>query len=509
MVRGFMAAVLAFAGLATTPAHAEWRDATSRHFILYADASEAKMRENAIALERLDQVLRRFMVLGDPDDAAVNKVTVFMTSQSGIRALCKCNDIAGLYQPRVSGPVAFSGPIGGDGDQSRIVLFHEYAHHFLLGSYDIAFPMWFSEGFAEFASTMSIKDNKAMLGMAAQHRAYGLLLAEKLTAEQMFDSRTWDALRGSAVDAFYGRGWLLTHFLSFQPERFKQFQDYLTRLNRGTPSLEAARAAFGDLKSLDKYLTVYLRRSRIPGLPTDLATLPMPAVAVRALSPGEAAMVGMRMTSTRGVDEKSAKALYARAAPVAARHPADAVVQGWLAEMAYDAGEDDAARAAADRAIAVDPRSVQGLLYRARIEMRRLARDKVADATAWSKARKWILAANRLDPDDADPLWTFWTSYALQGATPSKSAFAGLYRAAELVPQDPGVRYAAAFARLAAGENNEARILLRPLAYSPHAPADNPAVRMLAALDAGKTGTDVLAAGEEKRDGEKQGASTD
>lgn len=196
-------------------------------------------------------------------------------------------------------------------------------------------------------------------------------------------------------------------------------------------------------------------------------------------------MVKMRMASTFGVDKATAGPLFAKAAPVAARYPDDPVVQGWLAEMAYDAGDDAAALAAADRAIARDPKSTQALLYRARIDMRRLAAASNATPADWIAARKPILAANRLNPDDAEPLWTFYQSFVTEGREPSKSAFAGLYRAQDLIPQDPGVRFAAAMARLNAGEAGAARALLRPLAYNPHASGDNVAAKIVAALDAG------------------------
>ncbi len=42
----------------------------------------------------------------------------------------------------------------------------------------------------------------------------------------------------------------------------------------------------------------------------------------------------------------------------------------------------------------------------------------------------------------------------------------------------------------------EARVLLRPLAHDPHAPADHPAARMLAAREAGRSGAEAIAVGE-------------
>jgi hypothetical protein len=53
-------------------------------------------------------------------------------------------------------------------------------------------------------------------------------------------------------------------------------------------------------------------------------------------------------------------------------------------------------------------------------------------------------------------------------------------------------------ARIEAKEWAEAKRLLRPVAYHPHAPADNPALAMLTAIEAGKSGSEIRAVGEVK-----------
>ena len=497
-------------GLLMAPAaRAEWLEAKSRHFTLYSDTSEKALRRQSEQLERLDWGLRRFLNVPDEPDIESRKVTVFMVNDGDVRRLCRCTNVAGFYNSRVSGSIAF-GAKGGwteGNDWGRIVLFHEYAHHFLLGTYDIAFPAWYSEGFAEFASTMRITEESATIGVAAQHRAYGLLSGERLTARQMLDPST--KLAGSQMDAFYGRGWLMTHYFSFDRARNTQFLAYLSAINKGTPAITAAEEAFGDLTLLDRKLSSYLGQRRLLGMTMPLAGQPVPPVAIRRLTDGEADMIDLRMQSVRGVDEDDAAKVYAKATPIAARYQDDPVVQGWLAEMAYDAGQDEAALAAANRAIARDPSSVQALLYQAFVKLRRAQQAKSTDPKTWAAVRASIVNANRADPDDAEPLWWFWQSFELQGIEPSASAIKGLHRAQELAPQDTYVRFAAAMARIEAGEIPAAQRLLRPMAYHPHAPADNAASRVLAALDAGKRGAEAIASGDNPEPKERSGAAQD
>ena len=494
--RGVLATLCAL--MAASSARAEWLEARSRHFVLYADTGEAAIRRQSEALERLDGGLRRFMNVADEPDIASRKLTVFLVDDRDIARLCRCTNVGGFYVSRVSGSLAFSGKGGWTdaANNGRLVLFHEYAHHFLLGSYNLAFPSWYSEGFAEFASTMRINPDAAVIGYPAQHRAYSLVQGQRFSTEQLFDPTLRARLRSmEQIDAFYGRGWLLTHFISFNPTRASQFSTYIAALNKGVPGIAAAQQAFGDLKMMNDQVSAYLARRTLPGMTLRYADATLPPVSVRKLSAGEAALIDLRMESVRGVNREAGVKLYARAAPIAARYPDEPRVQGWLAEMAYDAGRDDASEAASARAIARDPKSMQALLYRGMVQLRRLGQAKSTDAAAWDAARRSIIAANRSDPDDARPLWLFWQSFAMEGRKHRPSAITGLLRAQELAPQDEGVRFAAAMARLEANQLAEAKSLLRPLAYDPHAGPDNAAGRMIAALDAGKKGPDVIAAG--------------
>lgn len=499
----FIVRSLALAALTmTAPAHAAWLTATSRHFIVYSDTNDAALRKQATQLEQFDSMIRRFHHTGADEDAEFNRVTVYvLPTANSVQKMMGVRNVAGFYVPRVTGSVAFTPRQGGGGEYDlspRIVLFHEYAHHFLLGNYAIAYPAWFSEGYAEFASTMMEKQGFLWLGAAANHRAYGLVFDKALSIRQLFDPPA--NMTDRQTESLYGRGWLLTHYLVFDPERRKQLTRYFTLFNQGKPSIEAATEAFGDLKALDSQLERYLGRSTLPAIKVDPADLGTPKVDIRPLTPGEAALIALRMESTRGVDAKSAPPLYAKASAAAAPFAKDAVAQGWLAEMAFDAGRYDAAEAAADAAIAVDAKSSQALLYKARVHMYRASEAKATGDAVWAEARSWIIKANRAQTNDAAALALFYESFLAAKATPSKSAVAGLYRAVALVPQDGGTRFLAARQLILDGDTARAKDFLRPLASDPHAGPTSGAGRLLALLDAGQTGRAAIDALEKAAD---------
>lgn len=472
------------------PARAEWLQATSKHFIVYADGDADTVKRQAEDLERFDSVFRYFQKVPEREEDASNKLTVYVVaSGNAVRRLYGENsrNIGGFYQGRASGSVAFTPARGSTGDERsrdepRIVLFHEYAHHAMLGNYNAAYPAWFAEGYAEFLSTVRFDKDVFWIGAAAQHRAYTLHLGASLPAEQLF-AANMQTLSKEQIASLYARGWLLTHYIETDDTRRKQFGVYLEALNAGKPSVEAARAVFGDLKQLDRDMDKRMNASKLPAYRISNDKLPQPAVTIRPLRAGEKAMINLRMQSDRGVNRTTAQPILAEAVQIGARFPDDPVVQGWLAEMALDAGRYDLADAAADRALAADPKSAQALVYKGQVHLRRAREAKVKDPAVWQEARSWLLKANRLDSNDAYTLMLYYSSFGMAGVQPTANAKAALTRAHELVPQDPGLSFAYARQSLIDGKLDDARQALRPLAYSAHAAADNPAARLLAALD--------------------------
>ncbi|MGH6614638.1 tetratricopeptide repeat protein [Sphingomonas sp.] len=374
-----------------------------------------------------------------------------------------------------------------------VILYHEYGHHFMLGNFAAAYPSWFTEGYAEVVSTATFHNNQVTIGAPANHRAYTLFHGKALPIEELLGSAQ-QRMTGEQVDDLYARGWLMTHYLMFNDARAAKFTTYINLLNNGTPSIDAARTAFGDLKELDRDLGRYLS-TRLPGKVITLTPEQMPKIDIKPLSEGASAMMAARMQSARGGDKEKALRVFVQGKEVAERYPDDPVVQTWLAEMAYDAGDDPASEAAADRALAKDPKTANAMLYKARVLMRRATKDKAAaDDKAWTTARSWIVKANRADPDSAAALALFYTCFLEQGLAPSESAILGLQKAFDLVPQDEELRFLVARQDINDGNPLLARRTLAPLAYNPHAPRDNPAARLIADLTAGKSGPDALAA---------------
>jgi tetratricopeptide (TPR) repeat protein len=479
-----IAALLLGLSLFATPAVAEWREASSRHFLVYSEGGAQTLQEFATKLEKFDKAMRLRLNFPDEDLGPGNRVTVFVVdNMAAVQRLARArgSGIAGFYAGRAGASIAVVPRISGGGGRNDLdpatILLHEYSHHMMLQSVSAAYPAWFREGFAEFYSTARFeKDGSIGFGAAANHRAWGLVGMDPLPIELLFDPtrRKLSQLEWEAT--VYGRGWLLTHYLTFERSRTGQLNAYLTAINSGKGSLEAARAAFGDLKVLDRDLKTYLNRRTIPYLPMKAELLTIQPVAIRTLRPGEAAIMDLRMRSRVGVTKDDAGRVARDMRKAAAAWPDDPAVQAALAEAEFDAGDLDAADAAAGRAIAADPKNVDALIYRARVAFERAKASAASDEAKWKAVRRLIGQANRADNNHPQPLVLYHQSYEAQGIAPTPLAVQGLIQAFALAPQDIGLRMAAARQLLVDGKAAEARRALAPIAYDPHGGALGQAV---------------------------------
>lgn len=466
-----MAACLLWPGFA----HAAWLEASGEHFVIYADDREQDITRFATQLESYHAAMATVLASDLPPPSPSNRVTVFVVrGEREVRSLYgdKKSNVAGFYVPRAGASVAIVPAVqAGKGEIafSMVVLLHEYAHHFLMSMNSSERPRWFNEGAAEFfASSRFDSDGSVWLGRPAQHRAGELYMSEDVTATELLDPAAYEKKHKDDDDAFYGKSWLLYHYLTFKDERKGQLTAYLNALDAGSDQVEAAGKAFGDFGVLERNLQTYLRANRMSALKLTPAILKVSPVKVRTLSAGEAAMMPVRIKSQRGVSSKeAANEVLAMARQIAATYPGDAAVQTALAECEFDAGNDKEAIAAADAALAIDRNQVNAYIQKgyALFDIAEHADDRDA---AYKAARAPFVALNRIENDHPIPLMYFFRSYVLQGKTPPPIAIDGLIRAVQVAPFDQGLRMTLGHALLRTKRSAEARIVLQPVASNPH-----------------------------------------
>ena len=317
---------------AQTPAR--WRLTRSEHFELYSQASDASARSSLIWLEQL----RSFYL---------QKTGLAQESLPPVRVIAFRS--AHEYEPYRLDAVSDAHFIGTE-TRDYIVMTaadagiaaHEYAHSFLRAQ-GLRFPLWFSEGLAEFFSTVSLGVKGCTIGgdlparSQTLHRYAWIPLAELvgLAADSPFRDN-----RDTAV-VFYAETWALADMLVLSPEYGTRFGALIAVLAAGTPSAQALPSVYG--KSLDiisRDLRGWMTGKRapvaLPGIEVGEAAVGAP----EDVSQVQARAVLADMLLAAGQLDR-ANAMYK---DLARETPSDAGVSAALGNIALRRGDKERAR---------------------------------------------------------------------------------------------------------------------------------------------------------------------
>ena len=480
--------LLAGAALAAlaAPVSAAWHKASSKHFVIYADKDADELLAYATKLEQFNAAVREGRGTADVPPGMSSRVTLFvLPSVKALQKLADSETVAGFYMPRVSGPVAFVPADKRAGKwnlSSDNVFFHEYAHHLLLQDSDVPMPTWVSEGSAEFFATPTFNDDGSIsIGAPPFYRAEELYTTWGLPLPKIL-SGDYEYLNSMEFASIYGRGWLLIHYLNFTPSRRGQLAVYLDAIRAGTPMPAAAAKAFGDIKQLERELGAYFKSKSftVSTIPAD--KLAIPPIEVTLLPAAQAELMDARIKHSAGAEEHVLGPLARKARAVSDANPGDLDVAVLAAEMAVARDDPADALRLARRGLSIAPKS-----YAARMALARAMFHQAAEAKTnpdWAAVRAELAAANRLDPEAAEPLVLFYRTFAKENVPATGNALEGLAYAVTLAPQNATLRVGLVEALIAANRLPEARAALEPLAYSPHRGKWRDAlVKLLQAID--------------------------
>lgn len=477
MYRKLIAALLAVVPAA---AHADWRAATSTHFVVYTEGSAESAKAAAERLEKFDRVIRFVTQTNQPSSPIKVRIWL-MRDESAVQAVMPFgggSGVLGFYNADVRGPYAVmtrtnnpdsardrSGYVDYHGLSAQQVLLHELTHHFMYQYFPAAYPSWYSEGFADYNGSVAFgAGNVVEIGALVENRFLSFRSNRWLPVAKLLTARRYADV-GADLDLLYAEGWALVHYLSITGARPGQLEKYLNAINAGTPFDKAARDAFGDLGRLDGELHDYVGRSRFQKMSLPFKSLDIGPVTVRALTPVENVLLPYDRALSIGVPQKSVGDFADRVVAAAAPYGDEAYALGLVAEAQRLAGRRAAAAAAAERWVKIAPNDGMALDTLAMTQMDALADAKVTDAAHWKPVRAEIVKANRLAPDEPRILKAYYDSYQLQGILPPEPAQNALFHALELLPQDGDLRHQVAADFETRGMIGEAITVIRTDAY--------------------------------------------
>ena len=457
------------------PLLAEWREATSEHFIVYSDGSEKSLRKAATDLEKFDFMLR---TMAQASGAKLNpakpmklKVYLMSTIADVQQALpVGGGGVLGFYDGTVRGPYAVS--LRQDnkdwGLRGQQVLFHEYAHHFMLQNFPAVYPPWYAEGFAEYYGATKILDNDVIeVGHAADGRHSSFYDARWIPLHKLLAAKSLADTDGKG-DLLYAQGWLLVHYFFTQAGRAGQLKAYLDAINNGNSYKAAMDQAFGPgAAELDRELRKYAQRQRLMTLTLPFKQIDIGHIGVRPLRPAEEALFRSEIELSAGILSKDAKRFVSHVRNRAERYPSDPFALAVLTEAERLAGNNQDAMAAVDRWLALKPSEARALMHKGELMIEALTGANPNKA-AWEAARRLIFDAHRLNPRDPLILAAYYNSFLSEGVVPPPGAQNGLVRAFELVPQDDDLRYQLAHDFEQRGMVADAIAVIRPAAFELH-----------------------------------------
>lgn len=462
---GFLAALLGFVLLSAAPAKAEWRRAESPNFIVYSTQSEAQLRQRILLLEDYDRLLRRMISVTEPP--APNKLHIYIVD--GIEDLQLIRPVpattAGMYEASADGIAAFvDDSTAMSGNE---ILFHEYAHHFMLQYRPNAYPVWYVEGFAEYFMTARFSPSRIEIGDYSSARSGAIRFGEWLPMERILNGDL-RGLNDEQRAQFYAQAWLTVHYFYSTPERQAALARYLVAL-RGADPANAIRTATGmDAAAFGREISHYVGSGHV-----DYWRMPRPAgeaeppVTVTVMPRGAGDLMLYEAALRVGIGDDKGRLYLPRIRAAAARHEGDPFAQRVLAHAELLYGDPAAADRLLDGLLAASPNDAE-LLYLKGLRHLRAAEHAENGSAEAAEARRWFGRAHQADPNHFQTLYRYAQTFRNDPGYVSDNNIEVILLAHQLAPQVSEITLNAAAMLIAHRDNAIAIALLRPLAADPH-----------------------------------------
>lgn len=456
--------------LTAAPANAEWVEVNSTNFRFFSEDEPTEVVERVENLEKLDKIVRT--VTGNKQAPSPLRVTAYElgTIDDVQRSAFGVSGAAAYYTTSEEGAhlVTFHRPIkvAAGGRMKRTyniqdeVTQHEYLHHMMFQYFPSNYPTFYPEGFAEYYGTIQFQDDDVIV---VGHAPFGRLEAMRnwLHVRDMLTAKSYADV--SNLGGLYAQGWLLTHMAAARPEIGMKLRKYLLDVSKGVPYEEAAIDAFGDLDAFNRELRGY--KDDVTALTIKLEGIDPGPVAVRKLSPTEEALVEVELALRSTIRYSEQADLASKVRSVTGAVPADEYGAGLLALTEYLAGNADAARDAANRAIDLNPKTRRGNMVLGMLDTDELEKRGDASPEEWDAARSHFETVIDIDDTNTRNLIEYYDSFAKQGIVASGKGQNALMRAFQLMPRNDNLRKKVARDFEQRGMIEDAIFIISPAAF--------------------------------------------
>ena len=434
---GLAASSAAASPAATVAAHT-WTGVRTPHLEVITDAPRTVAMRVALRLETLHQSLARLLpslvVAASPVQVIVFRdaslAQAYAPTWRGLQ-----DEVAGFSH---AGPDRRRVVFADDEGRTPSVAQHEYVHSLL----DVAcpdVPLWLNEGLAEYFSTFTSDDQRAVLGAPVYPHIEWLGGHDLMPLHRLFaighDSPEYH--EGDRRGTFYAQSWALTHLLLSGSEHdVERLGRVVASCGEGARFEAAFDHEFGSEQGLRDRLFAYLEAgnwSRRMWQMETPAGAGAPRVRERVPAAEVLASLALELLSRPVPQREDAEAHLLKALALDARAPDALAGMGWLELLR---GRRTEARGWFDRALQVQPTSataVRVLASRLLLDVgaRQAQDEREAVGTYARSAIERALAAS---PDDPELLWLLARSWAVWYGDDPEPGYAAAVRAAAALP---------------------------------------------------------------------------
>ncbi|CAM4091661.1 hypothetical protein [Roseateles saccharophilus] len=344
-----------------------WFRAESQHIVVYSDAREEDVSQLLDNLEKLDHLLRIYVLPFRPEVAQPPKLTLFHHARlSDLRTIDGDlpADAVGLYSNCAAGVQGFGVqleriPKLGDEQLKKSALndslsyaFEAYARHFLYRHTDIRSPVFFIEGLAQYFSGVRFSEQQMVVGRVpgglarylnflGSGRRYSLEW-EDVLEHRVANARNYGGPAGVRLE-FEAKSWLLVHYMLSSDDNRKRLSRYLALVGEGLAPTPAFELAFG-MKAADLGRVMWrYGLSGMQSLQVARPELPSARVKFRSLprATGEFLLVDAALKSCPS--RPAGEMLLRRATDLAAQFPDADAARLTLGRAQLDWGDPQAA----------------------------------------------------------------------------------------------------------------------------------------------------------------------
>ncbi|WP_250461201.1 hypothetical protein [Microbulbifer litoralis] len=223
-----------------------WYQVNSPNFRIVTNGDPKAVRALAKDLERYRAVAIKLLDVKDTGKKLTIYAAADRQSYSGLVGAELGELTNGLFDTTERGSYALVNLDGRTGERqlkAREFLFHEYTHFLSYNGNTVHYPYWYSEGFAEFMSTMTFTpDGGYQLGAIPEERAYTLLFTAPMPLEKLLRATTHNTTDEEKTQV-YASGWMLTDWLLMQSGKTKEFKQFVKAYNDGADPVESLEKA--------------------------------------------------------------------------------------------------------------------------------------------------------------------------------------------------------------------------------------------------------------------------